>query len=123
VRVWPKPLATPRHTVCGAQAVVVDAVQLANAVEALGAGELLLNCVDMDGQKAGFDADLIKQVKTSVRIPVIASSGAGEPAHFTKVFRATDCDAALAAGIFHRKEVSIEQVKQQLRQDDISVRV
>ncbi|KAL4092690.1 hypothetical protein PRIC1_011681 [Phytophthora ramorum] len=101
----------------------IDVVQLAQAVEALGAGELLLNCVDMDGQKAGYDLDLISLVKKSVRIPVIASSGAGKPEHFTEVFEKTNCDAALAAGIFHRKEVAIQDVKAQLQTDKISVRL
>ncbi|KAG7381381.1 Histidine biosynthesis bifunctional protein hisB [Phytophthora pseudosyringae] len=101
----------------------IDTVQLAQAVEALGAGEILLNCVDMDGQKAGYDLDLIALVKKSVRIPVIASSGAGKPEHFTEVFEKTNCDAALAAGIFHRKEVSIQDVKAQLHTDNISVRL
>lgn len=107
----------------GREARDIDVVQVAKAVEALGAGELLLNCVDMDGQKAGYDTDLIKLVKDSVRIPVIASSGAGSPEHFTQVFEKTNCDAALAAGIFHRKEVSIAEVKEQLRTDKISVRI
>ncbi|KAG6614118.1 imidazoleglycerol phosphate synthase, cyclase subunit [Phytophthora cinnamomi] len=101
----------------------IDVVQLAQAVEALGAGELLLNCVDMDGQKAGYDLDLISLVKKSVRIPVVASSGAGKPEHFTEVFEKTNCDAALAAGIFHRKEVAIKDVKAQLHTDNISVRL
>ncbi|GMF22072.1 unnamed protein product [Phytophthora lilii] len=101
----------------------IDVVQLAQAVEALGAGELLLNCVDMDGQKAGYDLDLISLVKKSVRIPVVASSGAGKPEHFTEVFEKTNCDAALAAGIFHRKEVAIQDVKAQLHADKISVRL
>lgn len=101
----------------------IDVVQLAKAVEALGAGELLLNLVDMDGQKAGYDLDLISLVKKSVTIPVIASSGAGKPEHFTEVFQATNCDAALAAGIFHRKEVAIQDVKAQLHADAINVRL
>ncbi|RLN45026.1 hypothetical protein BBJ29_007049 [Phytophthora kernoviae] len=101
----------------------IDVVQLAKAVEALGAGELLLNCVDMDGQKAGYDLDLVSLVKSSVTIPVIASSGAGKPEHFTEVFQKTNCDAALAAGIFHRKEVTIQDVKAQLHTDAISVRL
>ncbi|CAI5743340.1 unnamed protein product [Peronospora destructor] len=101
----------------------IDVVQLAQAVEALGAGELLLNCVDMDGQKAGYDLDLISLVKKSVRIPVIASSGAGKPEHFTEVFEKTNCDAALAAGIFHRKEVAIQYVKERLHTDNIGVRL
>lgn len=107
----------------GREARDIDVVQLAQAVEALGAGELLLNCVDMDGQKVGYDLDLISLVKNSVRIPVIASSGAGKPKHFSEVFKQTNCDAALAAGIFHRKEVAIRDVKTQLRADSIGVRL
>lgn len=107
----------------GREARDIDVVQVAKAVEALGAGELLLNLMDMDGQKDGYDVNLVKLVKDAVSIPVIASSGAGKPEHFTQVFNETQCDAALAAGIFHREEVSIEQVKTQLRADAISVRL
>lgn len=90
------------------------AVSLGRAVQALGAGELLVNCVDNDGQKAGFDEELMSAMCAAVSIPVIASSGAGEPAHFSSVFAHTRCEAALAAGIFHRREVSIAQVKEHL---------
>ncbi|DAZ93192.1 TPA: hypothetical protein N0F65_010768 [Lagenidium giganteum] len=107
----------------GREARDIDVLKVAKACEALGAGEILLNCVDMDGQKDGYDLDLVKLVKTSVRIPVIASSGAGKPEHFTQVFEATNCDAALAAGIFHRQEVAIAEVKAQLQTDKICVRV
>lgn len=107
----------------GREARDIDVVQVAKAVEALGAGELLLNLMDMDGQKDGYDVNLVKLVKDAVSIPVIASSGAGKPAHFTQVFNETNCDAGLAAGIFHRKEVSIAEVKEQLRTDGISVRL
>jgi glutamine amidotransferase/cyclase len=107
----------------GREARPIDAVAVAKACEALGAGEILLNCVDMDGQKDGYDLDLIKLVKENVTIPVIASSGAGQPQHFTQVFEVTKCDAALAAGIFHRKEIAISQVKEQLKQDQIPVRL
>ncbi|CEG38631.1 imidazoleglycerol phosphate cyclase subunit [Plasmopara halstedii] len=111
-------------TVCGGrEARDIDVVQLARAVEALGAGELLLNCVDMDGQKSGYDLSLISLVKKAVRIPVIASSGAGKSEHFTEVFNKTNCDAALAAGIFHRKEVAIQDVKAKLHADSIDVRL
>lgn len=65
----------------------IDAIQVAIAAEALGAGEILLNCVDMDGQKDGYDHDLIRAIKSNVSIPVIASSGAGCPVHFSKVFQ------------------------------------
>jgi len=89
----------------------LDAFELAEACEALGAGEVLLNCIDKDGQNAGFDLALIKEMKRRVSIPVIASSGAGNPQHMVDVLKATDADAALAAGIFHRREVAISEVK------------
>lgn len=91
------------------------AVRLAAACEALGAGELLVNCVDNDGQKAGFDEPLLAAVCARVRIPVVASSGAGAAAHFASVFAHTRVEAALAAGIFHRREVAIADVKALLR--------
>jgi imidazole glycerol-phosphate synthase len=93
----------------------VDAVTLAKVCEGLGAGEILLNCIDRDGTNAGFDLELIRAVKQAVRIPVIASSGAGCAQHFLEVFQETKADAALAAGIFHRKEVPIGAVKNHLR--------
>jgi glutamine amidotransferase/cyclase len=89
----------------------LDAVTLARTCEELGAGEILLNCIDRDGTNAGFDIELINAVKQAVSIPVIASSGAGSAAHFLEVFEKTGAEAALAAGIFHRKEVPISNVK------------
>jgi glutamine amidotransferase/cyclase len=89
----------------------IDVVQLATICEKLGAGEILLNCIDRDGGNQGFDLELIAQVKAAVSIPVIASSGAGKASHFPEVFQATGADAALAAGIFHRREVAISEVK------------
>ncbi len=89
----------------------VDAVTLAQVCEKLGAGEILLNCIDRDGTNAGFDLELIDAVKKAVGIPVIASSGAGCAAHFLEVFTRTDVESALAAGIFHRREVPITEVK------------
>lgn len=89
----------------------IDAKALAQAVEKLGAGEILLNCMDEDGQKNGYDHVLINMVRNAVSIPVIASSGAGKASHFTDCFDATEVEAALAAGIFHRGTVSIEEVK------------
>lgn len=77
----------------------VDVVQLARAVEAMGCGELLLNCIDRDGSGNGFDLELIRHVKGACRIPVIASSGAGKPAHFEEVFGETPVEAALGAGM------------------------
>lgn len=89
----------------------LDAVTLARVCEQLGAGEILLNCIDRDGTNAGFDLELINAVKKAVCIPVIASSGAGCAAHFYEVFTATEAEAALAAGIFHRREVALGDVK------------
>jgi glutamine amidotransferase/cyclase len=100
----------------------VDAVELARTCEALGAGEILLNSIDRDGTKAGFDLELIRAVRAAVRIPVIASSGAGSPAHFVEVFSSTGADAALAAGIFHRREVPIADVKTALAEAGVPVR-
>ncbi len=89
----------------------LDAVTLARVCETLGAGEILLNCIDRDGTNQGFDLELINAVKEAVSIPVIASSGAGCPEHFLEVFEKTDAESALAAGIFHRQEVPIGEVK------------
>lgn len=99
------------------------AVKLVQAVEALGAGELLVNCVDNDGQKAGFDEELLGAICAAVRIPVIASSGAGVPEHFESVFKHTRCEAALAAGIFHRREVAIEEVKKHMAGKGVETRI
>jgi glutamine amidotransferase/cyclase len=99
----------------------VDAVTLAQVCETLGAGEILLNCIDRDGTNAGFDIELIDAVKKAVTIPVIASSGAGCEAHFAEVFEKTDVESALAAGIFHRREVSITNVKKYL-DDKVEIR-
>lgn len=76
-----------------------DVRQLVQAVEAMGAGEILLNCIDKDGSNSGFDLELINDVKDAIKIPVIASSGAGNPGHFDEVFAKTRTDAALGAGM------------------------
>ncbi|ADH86758.1 imidazole glycerol phosphate synthase HisHF [Desulfurivibrio alkaliphilus] len=101
----------------------LDAATLAAACEELGAGEILLNCIDKDGTNSGFDLELIKMVKEAVGIPVIASSGAGRSEHFSEVFTATNAEAALAAGIFHRREVEISAVKEHLQRHGIEVRL
>ena len=99
----------------------VDAVTLARVCEQLGAGEILLNCIDKDGTNSGFDLELINAVRSAVTIPVIASSGAGCAEHFHEVFTRTKAEAALAAGIFHRKEVPIGEVKAYLH-DKVEIR-
>lgn len=100
----------------------LDVVELVRAVEAMGAGEILLNCIDKDGTNSGFDLELIDQVKSSISIPVIASSGAGNPAHFEEVFAKTKTDAALGAGMFHRGEYTVKQVKDFLGERGLMVR-
>ncbi len=81
-----------------------------------------MNCIDRDGTTSGYDIELIRDITHAVGIPVIASSGAGCVEHFYDVFTQTDVEAALAAGIFHRREVSIEAVKNHLRRRKIEVR-
>ena len=93
----------------------LDAITFAQVCEKLGAGEILLNCIDRDGTNQGFDLELINAVKKAVSIPVIASSGAGCAEHFLEVFHKTDAESALAAGIFHREEVPIGEVKKVLK--------
>ncbi|KAK9092473.1 hypothetical protein Syun_027384 [Stephania yunnanensis] len=106
----------------GREGRAIGAYELAKAVEELGAGEILLNCIDCDGQGNGFDIDLVKLVSDAVTIPVIASSGAGAVEHFSEVFAKTNASAALAAGIFHRKEVPIQSVKEHLLIEGIEAR-
>ncbi|KAJ6621678.1 hypothetical protein B0H10DRAFT_1945220 [Mycena sp. CBHHK59/15] len=106
----------------GRESRPLSVVELAQGVDVLGAGEILLNSIDRDGTGLGFDLDLIALVKRSVRIPVVASSGAGEAAHFVEVFEQTGVEAALAAGIFHREEVKIADVKDALQAAGIHVR-
>jgi glutamine amidotransferase/cyclase len=99
-----------------------DVRQLVTAVEAMGAGEILLNCIDKDGSNSGFDLELINDVKEAIKIPVIASSGAGHPGHFEEVFAKTRTDAALGAGMFHRGEYTVKQVKDHLQEKGQVVR-
>ncbi|CAO3587851.1 unnamed protein product [Absidia cylindrospora] len=100
----------------------LDVWQLVTACEALGAGEILLNCMDRDGTNSGFELELINDVKSAVSIPVIASSGAGNVGHFEEVFEKTNVEAALAAGIFHRHEVPIQAVKDHLKSLGVNIR-
>ena len=99
-----------------------DAVEWAREVERLGAGEILLNAMDADGTRAGYDIPLTRAVARSVRIPVIASGGAGTPADMARVLLEGEADAALAASIFHDGSVSIRQAKEVLRAAGVVVR-
>ena len=100
----------------------IDAVEWAKRGQALGAGEILLTSMDADGTKAGFDLAMTKAVTGAVTVPVIASGGCGSLEHFAQVFEETDCDAALAASLFHFGELTVPQVKDFLRMRDIPVR-
>lgn len=101
----------------------IDVVEWAVKAENLGAGEILLTSMDTDGVKEGFDLDMLNAVCNAVNIPVIASGGCGQLSHFTEVFKETNVDAALAASIFHYGELSVGQVKEELKKQGIQVRI
>lgn len=101
----------------------IDAIQWAKAVYDLGAGEILLTSMDKDGTKAGYDIKLTKAVSDVVNIPVIASGGAGNKEHFYQVFTEGNADAALAASLFHFKELSIQELKLFLKEKGVNVRI
>ena len=101
----------------------IDAVEWAKKVESLGAGEILLTSMDCDGTKAGYDLELTRAVAESISIPVIASGGAGTKEHFKDALTEGKADAALAASLFHYKELEIREVKQYLQKEGISVRL
>ncbi len=101
----------------------MDAIEWAKKVESLGAGEILLTSMDCDGTKVGYDIELTKAVSESVSIPVIASGGAGTKEHFREALVEGKADAALAASLFHFKELEIYDLKNYLKEKDISVRL
>lgn len=101
----------------------LDAVEWAKQAANLGAGEILLTSMDYDGTKDGFDIPLTKTVASAVNIPVIASGGAGKLEHFHEVFTKTNASAALAASIFHYREISINEVKEYLNKNKVPVRL
>ena len=103
--------------------VGIDAVEWAKKVESLGAGEILLTSMDCDGTKDGYNLELTKTIAEQVSIPVIASGGAGKLEHFKTVFTEGGADAALAASLFHYKELEIREVKEYLKKEGVSVRL
>jgi cyclase len=111
------------HTHGGRRPTSIDAFHWAREVADRGAGEILLTSMDHDGTKNGFAVELTRRVSQSVRIPVIASGGAGGPEHFASVFADGHADAALAASIFHFGEVAIRELKTYLRTQGIPVRL
>lgn len=101
----------------------IDAVEWAMKAEKLGAGEILLTSMDGDGTKAGYDLELTRAVAENVSVPVIASGGAGTMEHFYEAFTEGKAEAALAASLFHFKEMEIRDLKRYLREKGISVRL
>lgn len=101
----------------------IDAVEWALQVDKLGAGEILLTSMDCDGTKDGYDLELTRTISEQVAIPVIASGGAGSMEHFYDVLTEGRADAALAASLFHYKELEITKLKEYLRQKGVSVRI
>src|SRR3989338_2424456 len=107
----------------GRDATGIDAILFAKEMEKLGAGELLVNSLDRDGTKKGFDINLLNRICEVVNIPVIASSGAGSMEDFVKVFNETNVDAALAASIFHKSNISIRELKKVLQENNLKIRL
>ena len=105
----------------GRRGTGIDAVQWARRGAELGVGEILLNSMDADGTRAGFDLELIRAVRAAVDVPIIASGGAGEPAHFARAVQA-GADAVLAASVFHFGQLRIAEVKAALHADCCPVR-
>ena len=101
----------------------IDAIEWAKKMESLGAGEILLTSIDMDGTKDGYDIDLTREIVNSVSIPVVASGGCGKPEDMIDVFKKTNVEAALAASIFHYETHSVNRVKRLIRESGIPVRL
>ncbi len=101
----------------------IDAIEWAGKVQSLGAGEILLTSMDADGTKAGYDMELTKRISGEVSIPVIASGGAGKKKDFLEVLTDGGADAALAASLFHFKELEIKDLKEYLKKNGVSVRL
>ncbi len=101
----------------------LDAIEWAKKCEQLGAGEILLTSMDCDGTKAGYDLEVTRLISESVNIPVIASGGAGNKEHFLEAFNEGKADAALAASLFHFKELEISDLKRYLKENNVPVRL
>ncbi len=101
----------------------IDAVEWAVRGEKLGAGELVLNSIDADGVKTGFDLELNRRISEAVKLPVIASGGAGTREHFLEVFTEGKADAGLAASVFHFGEIDIRELKRYLTENGVNMRI
>ncbi len=111
------------HLVGGKVPTEIDLFDWAKEVEERGAGEILFTSMDHDGTKNGFANEALARLSTEVNIPIIASGGAGNTSHFIDTFTAGKADAALAASVFHFGEISVPDLKQQLKQQQIAVRL
>ncbi len=107
----------------GRFATGLDAIEWAKRGTKLGAGEILLTSMNADGTKDGFEIELTKLVSETVNVPVIASGGAGQPEHFAAVFQNGKADAALAASVFHFREIEIPALKNYLKTQNIEIRI
>ena len=110
------------YTGGGRYETTLEAVSWALQGEQLGAGEILLTSMDHDGTGDGFAIDLLQAMISKLSIPIIASGGAGKEVHFQELFDTTDASAGLAAGIFHRNEIEIQQLKSFLKSQNIAIR-
>lgn len=101
----------------------IDAIEWAKKGVELGAGELVINSIDEDGMKNGYDIELLKSITNSVSVPVIASGGAGKMQHFYEAVKDANVDGILAASVFHYQEIKISDLKQYLKNKNISIRI
>lgn len=111
------------HLVGGKVPTDIDLFEWAREVEVRGAGEILFTSMDHDGTRNGFANEALAQLTETVNIPVIASGGAGDFTHFTDAFTKGKADAALAASVFHYKEMTVNELKQRLQKENIAVRI
>jgi cyclase len=111
------------HLIGGKKKTNITLFDWAQQVQDLGAGEILFTSMDHDGTKKGFAIDALKELKSKVKIPIIASGGGGSINHFFNVFNEADVDGALAASIFHYNEIQIPSLKKELKQKGVEIRI
>lgn len=107
----------------GREQTELDAVEWAKFGQENGAGEIVVNSIDTDGVKQGFDIEMLRAINDVVSVPVVASGGAGNIQHFIDLFKSVDVDAGLGASVFHFKEIDIKDLKKQLKNAKIEVRL
>lgn len=107
----------------GREKTDLDAIQWAKQAVSLGAGEIVVNSIDEDGMKNGYDIELLSKITESVNVPVIASGGAGKMEDFCKVAKKANCDGILAASVFHYGEIRIKDLKEYMKKEGIEVRI